>query len=76
MLDLNRTQQLVKVALSDRQTTWRDDLPEACDWRRTTILLTGLPSLAANIAYAIGLLGGDVSIFGSLSPTIGFTLLN
>jgi hypothetical protein len=76
VLDRNRTLQLVKVAWFDRQTTWRNGLPDACDWRRTAILLTGPLILAANIADAIGLLGGEVSIFGSFSPTIGFTLLN
>ncbi len=41
MFDLNKTIALVKGALTDPDKTWSDYLPEAGDWQKTAVLLTG-----------------------------------
>ncbi len=41
MLDLNRTGALVKGAVFDPEPTWEGYLPEADDWKKTAVLLTG-----------------------------------
>lgn len=75
MLDLNRTFSLIKGALFDPEATWRGYLPEADNWQRTAVLLTGpLIILAAVLGYLIGLLGSGAYVLG-LRPTIGMTLL-
>lgn len=75
MFDLNRTVQLVRGALFDPETTWRSYLPEAGDWQKTAMLLTGpLIVVSAIIAYLLGFLGSD-SMFGPFRPTILSTLL-
>jgi hypothetical protein len=76
MLDLNRTIALTKGALFDAEPTWRAYLPEAGDWQKTAFLLTG-PLIIASvvIAYLLGLVSSDMSLFG-LRPTIVSSLLN
>lgn len=76
MLDANRTFSLIKGALFDPEPTWRSYLPEADNWQRTAVLLTGpLILLSAVLGYFIGLLGSDTSLFG-FRPTITSTLLS
>jgi len=76
VLDLNRTIQLIKGALIDTEATWRNYLPEAESWQKTAFLLTGpLIVLSAILAYIIGFLGSDASMFG-FRPTIASTLLS
>lgn len=76
MLDLNRTFALIKGALFDPEATWRGYLPDADNWQRTAILLTGpLIVLAAILGYLIGLIGSDASAFG-FRPTIVSTLVS
>ena len=75
MLDLNRTFSLIKGAVFDPEATWRSYLPEAENWQKTAVLLTGpLIILTAVLGYIVGLLGSDVSAFG-FRPTIVSTLL-
>lgn len=76
MIDLNRTLQLVKGALLDREPTWRNYLPEAGDWKKTAALLT-VPLIVAStvVAYLIGLTGSDASLFG-LRPTLASSALS
>jgi len=72
MLDINRTVKLVSGALLDREATWSAYLPEAADWKKTAILLTGpLIVVSALVAYAIGLVTGG----GMFRPTIASTIL-
>ena len=74
MLDLPRTIQLVKGGLFDAEATWRGYLPEAGDWKKTAVLLTGpLVVASAVVAYLLGVLGGSVSLFGA--PTFTGLLL-
>ena len=75
MFDLQRTVQLAKGALFDAEATWHSYLPEAGDWKKTAILLTGpLIVAAALIAYVLGVLTSGASMFG-IRPTIGSTIL-
>jgi hypothetical protein len=77
MIDLNRTLQLVRGALLDPEPTWRSYLPEAGDWQRTALLLTGpLIVVSTVIAYLIGLTSSDVSFFGQFRPTLLSSALN
>lgn len=72
--DINRTLALIRGALFDAEATWRSYLPEAGDWKKTAVLLTGpLIVLAALLGYLIGLLGADASLFG-FRPTLVSTL--
>lgn len=76
MFDLNRTVQLVRGALFDPEATWRSYLPEAGDWQKTAVLLTGpLIVVSAVVAYLLGFLGSDSSILGPFRPTLGSTLI-
>ncbi len=77
MFDLNRTLQLIRGALLDREPTWRNYLPEAGDWKKTAGLLT-VPLIVAStvIAYLIGLTGSDASLLGQFRPTLGSSLLS
>ena len=75
-LDLNRTLTLVRGALLDPEGTWRGYLPEAGDWQKTALLLTGpLIIGAVVIAYLLGLLTGG-SFFGLFRPTIVSSIMN
>jgi hypothetical protein len=75
MFDPNRTLQLVKGALFDPEVTWHGYLPEAGDWKKTAILLTGpLIVATALIAYVFGLLFSGASAFG-FRPTVVSTLI-
>jgi hypothetical protein len=76
MIDLNRTLQLIKGALVDAEPTWRSYHPEAGDWKKTAILLTG-PLIIASvvIGYLVGLTSSDMSLFG-FRPTIMSSLLS
>jgi hypothetical protein len=76
MIDLNRTLSLIKGGIFDPEKTWRDYLPKAENWQQTAFLLTGpLIIFAAVIAYLLGLLGSDVSMFGRFRPTIVSTIM-
>jgi hypothetical protein len=76
MLDLKRTIELTKGALFDPEPTWRDYLPEAGDWKRTALLLTGpLIVATAIISYLLGTLRGDAGMFG-FRPTLASTVLS
>jgi len=77
MFDLNRTLELVKGALFDTESTWRAYLPEAGDWKKTAILLTGpLIVTSTVIAYLLAVTVGDTSMFGMFRPTITSSALN
>ncbi len=77
MFDLKRTLQLVKGALFDAEPTWRAYLPEAGDWKKTAILLTGpLIVTSTVIAYLLAVSIGDKSMFGMFRPTITSSALN
>lgn len=74
MFDPNRTIELVKGALLDREATWQSYLPEASDWKKTATLLTGpLVVVSAVVAFVLGLLGGGSALFGG--PTLSGLLL-
>jgi hypothetical protein len=76
MIDLKRTMKLISGGMFDAEKTWRDYLPEAENWQKTAILLTGpLIILAAVAAYLFGFLGSDISMFGAFRPTIVSTIL-
>lgn len=75
MFDLNRTVQLIKGGLFDSEATWQSYLPEADNWQKTAMLLTGpLIILAAVLGYVVGLVGSDASVFG-FRPTIQSTII-
>ncbi len=76
MLDPARTVELIKGALFDSEATWRSYLPEAGDWKKTAVLLTGpMIVAAALIAYLLGLLFSGLSAFG-FRPTLFSTVLS
>jgi hypothetical protein len=76
MFDLKRTLEIIKGALLNPEPTWRSYLPEAGDWKRTALLLTGpLIVAAAIVAWLLGFLNTGPSLFGSGRPTLGGTLL-
>jgi hypothetical protein len=76
MFDLKRTLDLVRGALFNPEPTWRSYLPEAGDWKRTALLLTGpLIVAAAIVAYLLGFLGSGQSVLGLGHPTLVSTLL-
>jgi Yip1 domain len=72
MFDPKRTLELVRGALLDPEPTWRSYLPEAFDWKRTALLLTGpLIVAAALISWLLGFLDTGSSLFGFGRPTLG-----
>ena len=74
MFDPQRTVNLIKGALLDPEPTWRSYLPEAGNWQKTAVLLTGpLIVASALIAYVLGMLGGGP--FG-IRPTLTSTVLS
>ena len=76
MIDLKRTLSLISGGIFSPEQTWRDYLPEAENWQKTALLLTGpLIILAAVAAYVFGFLGSDVSFFGRFRPTIVSTIM-
>ena len=76
MFDLNRTLHLVKGALLNPEPTWRSYLPEALDWKRTAVLLTGpLIVAAALISWLLGFMNTGPSLFGPGRPTLGAALM-
>lgn len=76
MTDLVRTFSLIRGGVFDPEKTWRDYLPEAENWQKTALLLTGpLIILSAVAAYFIGFLGSGVSMFGHFRPTIVSTVV-
>ena len=76
MIDLNRTLRLIKGGIFDPENTWRDYLPEAENWQTTAFLLTGpLILIAAVVAYLLGFLGSDMSMFGRFRPTVVSTIM-
>ena len=77
MFDPNRTAALTAGALFNSEPTWNSYLPDAVDWKKTALLLTGpLIVLSALLAYVFGLFSDDSSIFGIFRPTISSTLLS
>ena len=77
MIDLVRTFSLIRASIFDPEKTWRDYLPEAENWQKTALLLTGpLIVLSAVAAYLIGFLGSGVSMFGQFRPTIMSTIVS
>ncbi len=76
MIDLKRTLSLISGGMFNPEQTWRSYLPEAEDWKKTALLLTGpLIILAALAAYVLGFLGSDASFFGQFRPTIVSTIM-
>lgn len=76
MIDLKRTLNLVGGGIFDSEQTWRNYLPEADNWQKTAILLTGpLIVFAAVAAYIFGFFGSDLSLFGQFRPTIVSTIM-
>ena len=77
MINLSRTLQLIRGAIFDPEATWRSYLPEAGDWQKTVFLLTGPLIIASTvIAYLLGLLSSESSIFGQFRPTIVSSLIS
>lgn len=75
MLNPARTIELIKGAFFDAEATWQNYLPEADDWQKTAILLTGpLIIIAAVLGYIIGYVGAGSSLLG-LRPTLLQTLV-
>jgi hypothetical protein len=71
MFDLNRTIKLATGALIDREATWQRYLPEAGDWKKTAVLLTGpLIVASAIVSYLLSLAFADSAMFPMLQPTI------
>ncbi len=71
MFDINRRVQLIRGALFDPEATWRSHLPEAGDWQKTAILITGLLIVPSTVlAYIFGFISSDTSLFGMFRPTI------
>ncbi len=76
MIDLKRTLSLISGGIFDSEQTWRNYLPEADNWQKTAILLTGpLIVFAAVAAYVFGFFGSDLSLFGQFRPTIVSTIM-
>jgi hypothetical protein len=77
VIDLSRTLQLIRGAMFDPEATWRGYLPEAGDWQKTAFLLTGPLIIAATvIAWLLGLLSSETSMFGQFRPTILSSLIS
>lgn len=65
MFDLKRTAELVKGALLEPEPTWERYLPEADDWKRTAVLLTGPLIVAAPlVAWVLRLVTGGFAGVG------------
>ena len=76
MIDLKRTLSLISGGMFNPEQTWRSYLPDAENWQKTALLLTGpLILLAAVAAYVFGFLGSDISFFGRFRPTIVSTIM-
>jgi Yip1 domain len=77
MFDPKRTLELIKGALFDAEPTWRAYLPEAGNWQKTAVLLTG-PLIVAStvIAYLLALTSSDTSMLGMFRPTIVSSVVN
>lgn len=77
MFDPTRTISLVKGAVLDSEATWQAYLPEAGDWKKTAILLTGpLIVVAAVLGYLVALVFAGDSLFVRVRPTLAMTLMN
>lgn len=75
MFDLNRTLKLIKGAIFDPETTWNDYLPDADDWQKTAVLLTGPLVVSAGVlAYVLGLIFPSRIPFYS-GPSFGSMLM-
>ena len=73
MFHLKRTLELVKGALLDPEPTWRSYLPEALDWKKTALLLTGPLIVAAALIYwLLGFLNTGTSVLAR--PTLATVL--
>lgn len=65
MLNPARTIELIKGALVNPEATWSNYLPEADDWKKTCLLLTGPLIVISNLlSYLIGLFMSSTSMFG------------
>ena len=77
MFDPTRTMSLVKGAILDSEATWQAYLPEAGDWKKTAVLLTGpLIVVSAVLGYLVALVFAGDSIFVRVRPTLPMTLMN
>jgi hypothetical protein len=75
MIDLDKTIRLISGALMNAQATWQSYLPEADDWRKTALLLTGpLIVASAVIAYVMSLVFPGSEFAAQFRPTIVTTL--
>ncbi|MGB5352861.1 MAG: hypothetical protein WBN32_04530, partial [Woeseia sp.] len=71
MIDLKKTVTLISGALTNREATWRAYLPEANDWQKTAMLLTGPLIVASSAsAYALALVFSNSAMLGMFSPTL------
>ena len=77
MFDPTRTISLVKGAILDSEATWRAYLPEAGDWKKTAVLLTGpLIVVSVVLGYLVALVFAGDSIFVRARPTLPMSLMN
>lgn len=57
MFDITRTLMLIKGAIFDPETTWAGYLPDAADWKKTALLLTGPLVLGSQVlSYVLDLI--------------------
>lgn len=71
MFDLSRTIKIATGALFNREATWKSYLPEAGDWKKTALLLTGPLIITSAIAsYLLSLVFADSGMFAVLRPTL------
>ncbi|MEX0708280.1 MAG: Yip1 family protein [Woeseia sp.] len=69
MFDLSRSLKLITGALFSPDETWRGYQPEAGNWQKTALLITGpVIVVTAVLGYILGLLG-DGGMFG-MRPTL------
>ena len=75
MIDLNKTINLVTGALTNPQATWQSYLPEADDWQKTAMLLTGpLIVASAVIAYLTSLVFPASEFAAQFRPSLVSTI--
>jgi len=76
VFDLNRTLQLIVGALFNPAATWERYRPEADNWQRTAVLITGPVIIASSVlGYLLGLFRDD-GIMAAMQPTLLNTVIN
>ncbi len=76
LIDPNRTLALIGGGLTRPEPTWREFLPDAASWQKTSLLLTiPLVLLGAVGAYLVSFLGSDNLLFVSMRPTLVSTVM-